>query len=446
MGTACLDTLVGLSQAECACLEGEGEGNGRTLFTMESQSFLNQQGVTLTWTAGGGLIPVPTATYVHVYQNGQKLSEGAGQYAIEAETAPGEATITINPLTHTDGDNYEVFAFYATYNVSDSGYYLDDPEHGYPILESALANAQCASGSIWDILAKAREDAIRDLKYDLVAVLKRELRTGYYAWSGVMGETKANRAAAPGRDFAGLLLRPKKRSLDAYFVVTGLYAGFSHTGTVDVTIGSNTIGWTGIPLTLNTTAGKFVKTALPTPIAIPLHDPAQGGLAYSITYETAGKIPLLNRAHCNCGGRPGWTNNLEVTGWKSDIELADIDTSYIPRLCLSQWQGLAVEGYFTCMNLDFLCRLDVLGEADMLSLLGRAIQYKAAIRLMLQDQATNKVNQFSLLNADSRAARIKGFQNEYFNILQYVADNMPTGSTSCWGCSKRQPTVALAAV
>lgn len=333
----------------------------------------------------------------------------------------------------------------AGFNTSDSGYYLNDPEFGYPVLSSALANANCIAGTAWDVLDAARQAAILDFKADLQSVLRKELRNGLYSWSGTMGETKANRGGTTTQAYAGLLLRPKARAIDAYFTITALWAGFGHTGTVDVEIGSNTIGFTPVSATLNTTANKFVRNVLAEPVSLPLYDTAQQGLAYTITYDPTGLTARLNMGHCGgCGSRPGWTTHIEATGWRSDTAIADVDTSYIPRQCLSQWQGLAVEGHFGCSRLDYLCRLDEMGGADMTSLLARAIQYKAAIRLMLADQAIHKVNQFTLLNADSRAARISAFQEGYFNILQFISQNTPAGATSCWGCSKAQPVVAMA--
>lgn len=331
------------------------------------------------------------------------------------------------------------------FNTSVSGYYINDPEYGYPVLASALANANCIEGSVWDVLDKARARALLDIEQDLLATLRKERRAGLYSWSGTMGETKSNRAAGSiSQQYAGLILRPKHRAIDISYVITALWAGFAHTGTVDVEIGSNTIGYAPVPVTLATSAGKFVRTELETPVSLPLYDSAQAGLAYTISYETAGITPRLNRAHCNCGGRPGWVNHFNVHGWRSDTAIADVDTSYIPKLCLQDWQGLAVEGYFACENLAFLCRLSELGGADMFSLLGRAAQYKAAIRLMMADRHSPKVNQFTLLNAEERAARITQYQEGYFNIMLFIAHWMPAGATSCWDCLKAAPKVALA--
>lgn len=76
------------------------------------QSFPSQSSNTLTWTSNSGALPTSnTKAQIYVFQEGQKLEEGASvQYTISHATAPGESQITINAATHYTGANYEVIA------------------------------------------------------------------------------------------------------------------------------------------------------------------------------------------------------------------------------------------------------------------------------------------------------------------------------------------------
>lgn len=76
------------------------------------QSFSAQVTNVLTWTKNGGVLPTTnTKAQIYVFQEGQKLEEGASvQYTIAHATAPGESEITVDATTHYSGANYEVIA------------------------------------------------------------------------------------------------------------------------------------------------------------------------------------------------------------------------------------------------------------------------------------------------------------------------------------------------
>jgi len=93
---------------------GGGSPGGPTSNVMfYQQSFPAHTSTTLTWTANGGVLPTSnTKAQILVFQEGQKLEEGASiQYTISHLTAPGESEIEINAATHYSGANYEVIAF-----------------------------------------------------------------------------------------------------------------------------------------------------------------------------------------------------------------------------------------------------------------------------------------------------------------------------------------------
>lgn len=70
-----------------------------------TEEYPDSQTHDLVVTINGGVIPSPTNALLWVFQNGQKLSEGLGQYAVVG------STVEVNPLTHFDGSNYEIFLF-----------------------------------------------------------------------------------------------------------------------------------------------------------------------------------------------------------------------------------------------------------------------------------------------------------------------------------------------
>jgi hypothetical protein len=443
---------------------------------MTVQFFPNQQTPALAFTQGGGVVAVPYSQTLQVFANGQLLPPES--YTVAAGV--GVTTITVSDDIHVEGNYYIVVARTAPgaaqeagldclqdliglspvacpcfeagqapagFNSSSSGYFVTDVEYGYPIREAVLANATCEAEGFWEGLAWARAQALRDLKHDLEATLAVEASRKGYAWAGVIGDVKANRAISAPRPKAGILIQPLERKLDDRMVITALYAGFQHTGTVEVTLTSNALDFAPLTFTLDTVAGRFVKTTLPNALALPLYDPALGSLTYSLHYETQGVQALDSKAYCGgCGNRPGWSRVVKIASWNRDEDPVADQKAYLLLPCNREMRGLALEASFECLRLDFLCRLPSLGEANTLSLLGRALQHKAAIKLMERDASSPKVNQFTLLNAETRAAKTRAYRENYQSILTYVARNVPNGASSCWGCPKGMPRVAAISV
>ncbi len=322
------------------------------------------------------------------------------------------------------------------FSESSSGYYLTDVEYGFPVRFAASALADCTESDIWDALSNAREQAVRDVEQDIQNELMVSKEGTFKAWRGVIGETSSNRRGTTGRQYAGVQIKPMQRSIDRSFVITAIWAGFSHTGTVDVTLSSNAHEFLPVTYSLDTVANKFTRNALESPKAISLYDIAQPGLTYALTYEPEGLTAMDNRKHCSCGRLPGWVKEIEVSGFASDEPLSQRGAHYDPRICNNRMWGIAIEGYFACEDIAFLCRLDELGQANIKSLLGRAVSYKAALKLMLKADKSEKVNQFTLLGAEERAARMHMYSEAYAEILKFITRNVPTGASSCWGCNK----------
>jgi len=94
-------------------MEGGGDtpDEPETFCNVMTQSFPNQATNVLTVTVNAGQLPTPYPARVWVFQNGVKLNQGVGQYTLQPDTSPGQSTITINPLSHFEGSDYQVFLF-----------------------------------------------------------------------------------------------------------------------------------------------------------------------------------------------------------------------------------------------------------------------------------------------------------------------------------------------
>jgi hypothetical protein len=103
--------VPGLADTGGSDIGGELPEPPETFCEVVTQSYVNQSGNVLTVTVNGGSLPTPYPARVWVFMNGQKLNQGIGQYTLQPDTAPGQSTVTINPLTHFPGSDYQVFLF-----------------------------------------------------------------------------------------------------------------------------------------------------------------------------------------------------------------------------------------------------------------------------------------------------------------------------------------------
>jgi len=91
-------------------LNGGTDEAGNLSVTMYRQQFTSVSSSTLTWTQNSGTIPPSPTVRVWVYQNGQKLTPAA--YVVTEGTGVGESTIVIDANYYTDGNTYEIYAFF----------------------------------------------------------------------------------------------------------------------------------------------------------------------------------------------------------------------------------------------------------------------------------------------------------------------------------------------
>jgi len=91
-------------------LNGGTDETSELSITMYRQQFTSVSSSTLTWTQNNGDIPPAPTVRLWVYQNGQKLMPGA--YVVTEGTGVGESEVVIDSTYYTDGNTYEIFAFF----------------------------------------------------------------------------------------------------------------------------------------------------------------------------------------------------------------------------------------------------------------------------------------------------------------------------------------------
>lgn len=319
------------------------------------------------------------------------------------------------------------------YDTSDSGYYLDDREYGFPVADALLATQDCGEGSVWDMLSTARDQAIRDFKVDLQQALTSVRDSNIINWRGTIAKAESTGYNNTTTGTAGLQLRPRYRLKDASFVVKAVWVGLDTTKSLTLNFTSNDVSFSGTTRAVTATAGQWVRNALEVPVTLPMFSIARTDVKYNVHYSLDGAKAYNNRV--SCCSPPPWMKHMDAYGIL-DASFAD-DTIYASGYAY----GLAIEGYFTCAKLDWICDIEEMNGLDFRDLLGRCIQFKAAVKLMSMVLESGKVNYFTILDAEGLERRRGKLQKMYSEYLLWVAQNLPANVTSCWGCEKHAPRV-----
>ncbi len=227
-------------------------------------------------------------------------------------------------------------------------------------------------------------------------------------------------------------LRPRLRSRDAALVVTAIHVGIETAGAYNVHIKSNDYNFYTVSEVLNTPGGAWHRHELSLPVRLPFYVLHEESLRYSIELETGGARVRSNKAMC-CGIKPVWHEFLDWGGFNESG--VDNDKNY----CMTTFGGVAVEGYFDCAKLDWICALDELNGLDFKDLIARCIQFKGAIKLMSRVLESGRINYWTVLAPEAVADKRKRVQDLYAEYMKWLVMNLPATVSGCWGCLKSSP-------
>lgn len=319
-------------------------------------------------------------------------------------------------------------------NVSDSGYYITDDEYGIPLLGALFANTDCDGDTIWDVLADQRTKAIRDFETDLSQALLVEREQGITAYRGLIAKAEGTNVFPAQEKVFGIQLRPRYRYRDASFIITDLYLGVNSSETVTVTLSSNDPDFAPLTQAVTLQPNRWTKQTLPVEWEVPLYSVAVSDLRYNIYFQATADMRVRSNKIWCCS-RPAWLNHMEASGFIVDSVSDDLLATS------SRGSGIALGGYMACDKLAWICNLEELNGADFRDLIARAIQFKAAVRVIGYIQSSGMVNRYTLLHAEALQAKKAQLQEMYSQGITWIAQNLPANMSSCWGCSKRGPRV-----
>lgn len=313
------------------------------------------------------------------------------------------------------------------FDTSDSGYHLTDTDYGLTVVD------QCAVAG-WTLLQSALDQAVMEAKTDLRAKLREKYDSRLTPFAGNIGKLTKTGALSISEDYIGVRIRVKRQIRGAKWVFRKIYLGLNTSGAKNVTITSNDpLFVSPSAVSVTAVANQFASAA--TVIELPLWSEAEYDageyLEYYITIPRGSVQPLNNTLNC-CGSQPGWMQYFWVDGMASDDNIGTGGTFGI------QANGVVLDGYLACEELDWLCTAEQLGAYHAKDVLARTIQFRGAaiaISALIDTLQVSPCTGYQFENLNSRRAYLN---QRYADNVQWIANNVPAGTTDCFTCKPSQ--------
>lgn len=325
------------------------------------------------------------------------------------------------------------------YNEGKFDVYLDELE-GFEL--NMLAGASdCSSGSLWDIMAWARDEAAKQFKADLLACINQNYVSRRSVYSGLIGQISFTGNLNLTHTKAGqILIFPQIKG--GKMTLRRIATAFNTTGTIDVEVYDNAMNQT-TPIasyTLNTTANTAEFSTLSTPLELPMWSNLVKHLEYYIVYTRGTKQPKDVQTDCGCGGTPPpWKT------WMSVYGISGSDTSY------GQWtrvkkfaNGLLLDVDLRCKATDLICSderpLDIDNSGFDMQVV-YANRWLAGALTFQKILDSPNLSRYTLMDRE----RIYGMRNHararYNEFITYLCENTEV-SSGCLMC-KQNPNFSM---
>ena len=467
--TDCFQTIIGLSDRDCDCFE-TGRPNGDEATLAENRLLWQSQKFTCpdtppdpyTITATYSLPADTTIVSLQLFGGGQLLEEG-----LDFEVT-GDKVITIT--TPIPGQTYQLLYQAITptavsvpaYTESMSGLYITDL-----LPEEEIKGLEGCDKTIWDVISKARETAIKDFKGALNATLAQRYKVKYNTFKGFVGSDKNAGTLSTANQYAGIRIRTAGMR-SGYLKITRIMTMFSAVGTITATVYKARImdeatGDTDLEVvvpafTLSTANGPSITNVN---IELPLLGDFSDCQDYLLVYEyDAGNAPRLNKLYCQpCSGNTvmpidynannypslreypakiAWHNFFMIGGWEGDLAAGQTE---IPAQATEYLNGMSLEVEAGCDMSAGLCGMvETFGANPFAMGVATAIQRRAAAILMRKRLSSSQPNRNNAVNREGIEKEVRTWEAEYLEVVNYLSSNMPETANDCLECKPRVRT------
>jgi hypothetical protein len=330
------------------------------------------------------------------------------------------------------------------YDTSQSGLYIAD----YPPFLEMDGYNECGQGSVWDVLDRAREQAIAAFTADTNAALMTVFQSRRDRFKGQIGDATGREALSTSSTYAGarIACNPVRGGT---LKITAIGTLFSAAGTITAKIINSRNQQVGsdIPLTV---ANGFHLNTISTPIELPTYIDYDSKHEYFLVYTHNPANPAkLNTVSGCCGfyprfdmaapmwkgqysGSKAWANWVMAGGWTgnslTDFDLCGASTG-------TQLNGLSLQVELGCDVGLLLCNgsLDFSTDPQALSI-AYAILWKSLSNAASLLLGSTKLTRTATANREYLKEARADWDRKYETNLNYIVQQATISSNDCLAC------------
>lgn len=311
------------------------------------------------------------------------------------------------------------------WNVSASGRYADELEGMN--LSLAENGGDCSQGGVWDMLHRARENAVQDMQTDLLRYLEENTDVRRQAVRSTIGDDKkSGNNVALNSAYHGLTVQ-MAHMVGGRAKLKRIGAAFNYTGTLEVALYDREgllATWT-----VNTVANRVQYTELPDPYLLSMDAEGSLNARYWLVYTPSGGIQAKStRINCGCGGfapywdeaRPQYESSVKKNGrawadWAMAQGTKGTDLDVRDEWSLdNQTYGLLMDIEFYCDTLSSICTDDPDYSGDSVQrTIADAVWYRTGVRFYMQMMVSKKVNPAMMVEGELIAQFVNDWNVEY---------------------------------
>lgn len=327
------------------------------------------------------------------------------------------------------------------YNASVSGYYIDDMEHGVPLIYPQNAT-DCGDGDVWDLLERARVSGVNDFQEKMALSIGDNKTRNYNEFLGYIGDEENNSIVDSSQIRTTLGVRFKSNAIrGGVMKIKKISLIINTTGNYDVKFYNVTDGYvSGSPVATETitvtTANRHEVKTLANDIELPMTVDGVPQI-YVAIYEPGAARPRNTQFTCGCSGtarRRGWMQYFDsYQGFASDDD-AGIET---PTLTTSITYGLRFHVNIECDGTAFICSDQVdFSKPDYSKVIAKAVQLCAINKLLHAIMSSDRINRYTKMSGEMIIAKMDKNQSEIQDRIQWLSTNIPDDLTDCYSCKR----------
>jgi hypothetical protein len=331
-------------------------------------------------------------------------------------------------------------------NVSLSGLMLDQLEGLNLRMASSAENCE---GSLWELMDKARRNAIYQFKGDILAELQKKYVLKRPPFLGAIGKTGYRNSLTINSTYAGasIFCAPMRGGT---FRLKRIGSCFEATGTFTLTLYNNLQDAALQSWTINTTANQVNWNTITT-VDLPMADEGGASIQYYFIYSLADSgRPKDNSAACGgCGERHYWNiSNPKFTPaknkWSEYVMFSGTNGNHVSNnvqrdslSCGSSYSnGLIFDAEFLCDFTGLICSTitDFDNNPTAIVVAG-SIRYLAGAFLIDYILASGNIDYFTMSDGERLIKKKDTYLKEYlYRVTEALPQSINIDVNDCLVC------------